>query len=175
VCAENRPAPDDSDFCSRPNDSTGEPLAGVFTFRARHRLTHAREFAAVFEQGVKRYRGPITLLALPNGRAEARLGLSISGRVGNAVTRNRLKRLLREAFRLERAGFPMAPARPGEPSGPDVPPCSYDLVLTSRPHALLPLSGYRRLLAELVGEAHRTWKSKVSRADARPGTTERSA
>jgi ribonuclease P protein component len=36
----------------------------------------------------------------------ARLGLAISGRFGNAVRRNRLKRILREIFRLHKAQLP---------------------------------------------------------------------
>lgn len=38
--------------------------------------------------------------------APARLGLTVSQKVGNAVRRNRVKRLLREVFRRERALFP---------------------------------------------------------------------
>jgi ribonuclease P protein component len=38
--------------------------------------------------------------------APARLGLTVSQKVGNAVRRNRVKRLVREVFRRERALFP---------------------------------------------------------------------
>jgi ribonuclease P protein component len=46
------------------------------------------------------------LLVAPRDESEARLGLTVSRRVGGAVRRNRIKRLVREAFRTDRALFP---------------------------------------------------------------------
>jgi ribonuclease P protein component len=47
------------------------------------------------------------IIALPNGATRPRLGLSISARtVGNAVNRNRIKRIIRDSFRLKAPEFP---------------------------------------------------------------------
>ena len=43
----------------------------------------------------------------PNGETAARLGLSIAARtVGNAVSRNRMRRLMRESFRQQQQALP---------------------------------------------------------------------
>lgn len=48
-----------------------------------------------------------TVLARPNAEPLARLGLAIAKKCARrAVDRNRLKRLVRESFRLERSGLP---------------------------------------------------------------------
>lgn len=70
-------------------------------FRPRQRLRTRAEFDRVFRRGV-RLEGPLfTLIAAANGTAGDRLGLAVSRRVGNAVVRNRARRQLREAFRVQ--------------------------------------------------------------------------
>lgn len=117
------------------------PGADKLLFRRRHRLTRATEFQAVYCHGARRTAGPLTIYLLPNNRPDHRLGLSVGRRVGGAVVRNRVKRLLREAFRLDRARFPI---------GPDG---AFDLVVQVRPHPPKPIDDYRSLLTALVGRA----------------------
>ncbi|HEY6107174.1 MAG TPA: ribonuclease P protein component, partial [Anaeromyxobacteraceae bacterium] len=61
--------------------------------------------------------GSLVVLALDSGAGRARLGVTVSSKVGNAVTRNRIKRWVREAFRAVAAGLPavdlVVVARPG--------------------------------------------------------------
>jgi ribonuclease P protein component len=85
------------------------------------RLRLRREFLAVQERGRKIPAGAYLLLTLENERGRARLGVTVSSRVGDAVTRNRVKRWVREAFRASSAGLPAVDlvviARSSAPAG----------------------------------------------------------
>jgi len=107
------------------------------------RLSRSAEFERVYRQGRSTANRHLVLYAFPNATANrSRLGLSVSRKVGGAVERNRVKRLLREAF----AG---AEARlvPG-----------HDLVVVARPPAgelaeRDGLAGIEASLSELLAKA----------------------
>jgi ribonuclease P protein component len=110
---------------------------------ARGRLSRSAEFERVYRQGRSTANRHLVLYSFPNPTGEAtRLGLSVSRRVGGAVERNRIKRLLREAY--ARAQEEMLPG--------------HDLVVVARPPAAElaereGLAGIDAALGELIAKA----------------------
>jgi ribonuclease P protein component len=108
----------------------------------RRRLSRSAEFERVYRQGRSKGNRFLVLYAFPRADADdngPRLGLSVSRRVGGAVERNRVKRVLREAFWEEAERLP----------------AGSDYVVVARPDARdlaerEGTGGVRTVLAELV-------------------------
>ena len=102
------------------------------TFPRSHRLSGRLAFANVFEAKCRHGLGPLLVYAKKNDLPHSRLGLTVSRKVGNAGMRNRIKRLLREAYRLDQHELP---------SG-------LDLVVVVKPHRPMALAAYRDMLGK---------------------------
>ena len=77
-----------------------------FTFPKSKRLVSQRQFKAVLAHKLRVSDGRFTLVMGENDCGYPRLGVSVGKSCGNAVVRNRLKRLAREAFRQSQGRIP---------------------------------------------------------------------
>ncbi|MGH8267105.1 MAG: ribonuclease P protein component, partial [Steroidobacteraceae bacterium] len=95
------------------------PMRGRLTLPAQLRLRRRRDFAAAYAHGRRLGDGFFSVIAIPNDLGAARLGLAVAVRAaGGAVARNRLRRIIRESFRLQQRVIP-----------------ALDLIVSARPRA----------------------------------------
>ncbi len=69
------------------------------------RLKSNRDFRNVYDTGKSYANKYLVMYVVENGNSVNRLGISVSKKVGNSVVRHRLKRLVRESYRLHEAVF----------------------------------------------------------------------
>lgn len=70
------------------------------------RIRKRRDFLRLKREGTRISGGDFAIVAHTNDLNFSRLGISVSKRIGKAHTRNRIKRLIREVFRLNKKAFP---------------------------------------------------------------------
>ena len=121
-------------------------MTGSAQFPPSARLLKPAEFKRVFAEGHRLKRRSLVMVIRPNDAQQARLGLAIAKKsVAAAHERNRIKRLIRENFRLNRERLPAA-----------------DLVFYAQPGlATLSNDTLRVLLAEL-------WTQVIDRCAPQP-------
>lgn len=92
-----------------PQSASPSPTPAEFSARKPTRLTRRAEFLRVAAKGRRAPVHGLVLQALPReDSAPARLGFTVTKKVGNAVVRNRTRRRLKEAARLHLRDHPLA-------------------------------------------------------------------
>ncbi|RNC67701.1 MAG: ribonuclease P protein component [Desulfuromonadales bacterium] len=78
----------------------------MFTFTKEERLRRRADYLGLSAAAHKIHTTSFLILWAPNSQGSCRIGITASRKVGNAVIRNRIKRLVREYYRLHKAHFP---------------------------------------------------------------------
>ncbi len=133
-------------------------------------LRHDLEFQAVYDARMKKAvgggggRGGLAVFTVPNGKAFHRLGLAVAKRGGTGVDRNRVKRLIREAFRLEQGQFTTenTESTEGKQGEEGATTRWYDIIVAASADAAetLTLEQARAMLRDLVAQSDRAWRKR---------------
>lgn len=128
-------------------------------------LRHDLEFQAVYDARMKKAGGGFAVFTKPNERAFHRLGLAVAKRGGTGVDRNRVKRLIREAFRLEQGQFTTEStvSTEGKQGEEGATKRWYDIIVAASGDAAktLTLEGARSTLRGLVAQSDKAWRKRA--------------
>ncbi|HBN77560.1 MAG TPA: ribonuclease P protein component [Planctomycetaceae bacterium] len=120
-----------------------------FSFPSACRIRSGSDFDRVYAEKQRAGDDVLLIFGMPNQLGISRIGLSVSKKHGNAVQRNRRKRLLREAFRLSRKQIPLG----------------FDFVLIPRVVETPTLKGYRSSLIRLTKKIARRQSAPIKKVD----------
>ncbi len=84
----------------------GNPSERGHSLGKEERIRRRSDYARIWREGKRRQTEHFLVSLMPNSLPFPRLGIVVSKRVGQAVERNRLKRRIREFFRLHKEAFP---------------------------------------------------------------------
>lgn len=119
----------------------------VFSFKKSERILKRSDFVRLFKDGHRIHCEHFFVHYLKNGQGELRLGITVSKKVGCAVIRNRIKRLVREYFRLHKAQIGKA----------------YDLNFIAKPEAAnLPSQKINQTLKHLFSEISKDCRDETA-------------
>lgn len=126
----------------------GVPLLRL---KKSQQLTHDLEYKRVYAARTSVVKGPLRIHGLPSERegSATRFGLSVPGRVGTNVKRNRIKRLIREAFRLGQHGLP----------------AGLDLVIGVHPHDERTVEEYAAMVSSAAASLAKTWEARKGHSE----------
>ncbi len=119
----------------------------TFPLSKSRRIHSNRDFARIYELNQRAGDQHLLIFAAVNQRNTTRIGLSVSKRHGKAVHRIRLKRLLREAFRLTQHELPIG----------------LDLILIPRIHSGADLKDYQNSIVRLSQKLAKRLSTKETR------------
>lgn len=114
----------------------GRPEPRRLTLGPAQRLRSKKDIQRAFDQGIRRHHKPLSACIFRRTDQEAtRIVVSIGRRCGNAVMRNRIRRRVREAYRVGQQEFPDG----------------LDILIMVKPHQPLSTADYRQVLHALLG------------------------